>query len=65
MHRMWKLKLNLKKKVAGGSFLNTAVNKLPFEMYLPDHNFTGREQHSIKIESGWNAKGMDLTNKYS
>ena len=27
--------------VAGGSFLNTFVNKLPFEMHLPGHNFTG------------------------
>ena len=37
-----KLRLNLlKKEVAGESFLNTLVNKLPFEMYLPGHNFTG------------------------
>jgi len=26
---------------SGGSLLNTVVNKLPFEMYLPGHNFTG------------------------
>ena len=26
---------------AGGSFLNTFVNKLPFEMHLSGHNFTG------------------------
>ena len=25
----------------GGSFLNTLVNNLPFEMHLPGHNFTG------------------------
>ena len=25
----------------GGSFLSTLVNKLPFEMHLPGHNFTG------------------------
>ena len=25
----------------GGSILNTLVNKLPFEMHLPGHNFTG------------------------
>ena len=25
----------------GGSLLNKAINKLPFEMHLPDHNFTG------------------------
>ena len=37
------LRLNLfkKKGAAGGSFLNTLVNKLPFEMHLPGHNFTG------------------------
>ena len=31
----------VKKGAAGGSFLNTLVNKLPFEMHLPGHNFTG------------------------
>ena len=31
----------VKKEVAGGSFLNTLVNKLPFEMHLAGHNFTG------------------------
>ena len=31
----------VKKLVAGGSFLNTLVSKLPFEMHLPGHNFTG------------------------
>ena len=31
----------VKKGVACGSFLNTLVNKLPFEMHLPGHNFTG------------------------
>ena len=42
MHHMRKLRLNLlKKEVAGGSFLNTLVNKLPFKMHLPGHNFTG------------------------
>ena len=25
----------------GGSFLNTLVKNLPFEMHLPGHNFTG------------------------
>ena len=36
------LRLNLLKKVAAGeSFINTLVNKLPFEMRLPTHNFTG------------------------
>ena len=31
----------VKKGVADGSFLNTLVNKLPFEMHLPGHNLTG------------------------
>ena len=31
----------VKKEVAGVSFLNSLVNKLPFEMHLPGHNFTG------------------------
>ena len=31
----------VKKGAAGGSFLNTFVNNLPFEMHLPGHNFTG------------------------
>jgi len=25
----------------GGSFVNKLINKLPFEMHLPGHNFTG------------------------
>ena len=37
-----KLRLNLVKIEAdSGSFLNTFVNNLPFEMHLPGHNFTG------------------------
>ena len=31
----------VKKGAAGGSFLNTLVNKLPCEMHLPGPNFTG------------------------
>ena len=31
----------IKRDATGGSFLNTLVNKLPFEMHLPGHNFTG------------------------
>ena len=31
----------IKRDVTGGSFVNTLVNKLPFEMHLPGHNFTG------------------------
>ena len=44
MHHMCKTKTQfVKKAVAGGSFLNTLVNKLPLEMHLPGHNFTGPE----------------------
>ena len=38
----------IKRDDTDGSFLNTLVNKLPFEMHLPGHNFTGPGQHSIK-----------------
>ena len=31
----------IKRDATGGSFLNTLVNNLPFEMLLPGHNFTG------------------------
>ena len=31
----------VKKGTAGGSFLSSLVNKLPFEMHLPGHKFTG------------------------
>ena len=31
----------VRKDVAGGSLLNSLVNKLPFEMHLPGHSFTG------------------------
>ena len=42
MHHMWKTMIQfVKRGAAGGSFLNTLVNKLPFEMHLPGHNFTG------------------------
>ena len=42
MHHMWKTKSQfVENGAAGGSFLNTLVNKLPFEMHLPGHNFTG------------------------
>ena len=43
MHHMRKTKTKfVNKGAAGGSFINTLVNKLPFEMHLPEHNFTGR-----------------------
>ena len=32
---------SIKNDATGGSFLNTLVNKLTFEMHLPGHNFTG------------------------
>ena len=38
-----------KKGSAGGRFLNTLVNKLPFEMHLPGHNFTGPGKKLYKI----------------
>ena len=38
----------IKRDVTGGSFLNTLVKKLPFEMHLPGHNFTDPETNSIK-----------------
>ena len=42
MNHMRKTKSQFVKKGAGGgSFLNTLVNKLSFEMHLPGHNFTG------------------------
>ena len=38
----WKTKIQfIKNDATGGSFLNTLVNKLPFEMHLPGHNLTG------------------------
>ena len=38
----WKIKTQfIKKETAGGSFLNSSVNKLPFEMHLLGHNGTG------------------------
>ena len=38
----------IKRDVTGGNFLNTLVNKLPFEMHLPGHNFTGPETKLYK-----------------
>ena len=43
-----KLRLNSSKEMLSGSFLNTLVNKLPFEMHLPGHNFTGPETKLYK-----------------
>ena len=42
MHHMRKTKTQfIKSDATGESFLNTLVNKLPFQMHLPGHNFTG------------------------
>ena len=42
MHHVRKTNTHfIKDDATGGSFLNTLVNKLPFEMHLPGHNFTG------------------------
>ena len=38
----------IKRDATGGSFLNTLMNKLPFEMHLPGHNFTGPETKLYK-----------------
>ena len=36
MHHMWKTMIKfVKRGAASGSFLNTLVNNLPFEMHLP------------------------------
>ena len=42
MRHMQKTKTQfIKRDATGGSILNSLVNKLPFEMLLPGHNFTG------------------------
>ena len=38
----------IKSDATGGCFLNTTINKLPFEMHLPGHNFTGSETKLYK-----------------
>ena len=50
MHHMHeKIKTQfIKNDATGESFLNTLVNKLPFEMHLPGHNFTGPETKFYK-----------------
>ena len=53
----------IKSDATSGSFLNTLVNKLPFEMHLPGHNFTGLGTKLSEFESGWNAKGVKYTDK--
>ncbi|MCK5872763.1 MAG: hypothetical protein KAG26_08040 [Methylococcales bacterium] len=36
-----KVKTQFVRATAGGSFVNSLINKLPFEMHLPGHSFTG------------------------
>ena len=43
-----------KSDATGGSFLNTIINKLPFELLLPGHNFTGP---GTKLDKRFNADG--------
>ena len=51
----------IKSDATGGSFLNTLVNNLAFEMHLPGHNFTGPGTKTLrKAESGWNAKECSI-----
>ena len=38
-----------KRRAAEGSFLNTLVNKLPFEIHLPGHYFTGAGTKLYKL----------------
>ena len=45
----------IKRDATGGSFLNTLVNKLPFEIHLPGHNFTGP---GTKLYKRLNPDGM-------
>ena len=54
----------IKSDATGGSFLNTLVNKLPFEMNFPGHNFTGPGTILYKrLKIGRNTKGVEHTDK--
>ena len=47
---MWKTETQfIKGDATGESFLNSLVNKLPFEMHFPGHNFTGPGTELYKI----------------
>ena len=37
----------IKRDATGGSFHNSLVNKLPFEMHLLGHNFTGSGNKTV------------------
>ncbi len=49
-----RVKTQFVKAANGGSFLNTVINKLPFEMHLPGHQFTGP---GTKLDKRLNADG--------
>ena len=56
MHHMQETKTQfIKRDATGGSFLNTLVNKLSFEMHLQGHNCTGP---GTKIYKRLNPDGM-------
>ena len=45
----------------GGSFLNSFVNNLPFEMHLPGHNFTGSgTKHYKRLNSDLTPKEWSM-----
>ena len=47
----------VKRDATGEGLMNGFINKLPFEMHLPGHNFTGPGTNSLQeIERGWHAK---------
>ena len=51
----------IKRDVTGESFLNTLVNKLPFEMHLPGHNSTGLGIKLYKrLNSDWTPKEWSI-----
>ena len=55
MHHMRKTKTQfIKSDATGGSFLNTTINKLPFELHLPGHKFT---EPGTKLDKRLNADG--------
>ena len=71
MHRMRKKTKFVKKRAGDGCFLNTLVNKLPFETHLPGHNFTGagtqlyKRLNSDETSNEWSIPKIDLTTQLS
>ena len=56
MHHMPKTKTQfINSDATGGSFLNTTINKLPFELYLSGYSFTGP---GTKLDKRLNADGI-------